>query len=76
MKDILKKTFLLGLGAASLTKNQAEKTIKENKPVMVIEQKPGNAERYDTGQTDASDLLQSWGMVVKKNMANDHILAW
>ena len=29
MKEIIKKTFLRGLGAASLTKNQAEKTIKE-----------------------------------------------
>ena len=29
MKDIIKKTFLLGLGAASITKNQAEKMVKE-----------------------------------------------
>lgn len=29
MKEIIKKTFLLGLGAATLTKNQAEKTVKE-----------------------------------------------
>ncbi len=29
MKEIIKKSFLLGLGAASLTKNQAEKIVKE-----------------------------------------------
>ena len=29
MKDIIKKSFLLGLGAATLTKNQAEKIVKE-----------------------------------------------
>ena len=29
MKDIIKKSFLLGLGAASLTKSQAEKIVKE-----------------------------------------------
>ncbi len=29
MKDIIKKSFLLGLGAASITKNQAEKAVKE-----------------------------------------------
>jgi len=29
MKEIIKKSFLLGLGAATLTKNQAEKIIKE-----------------------------------------------
>jgi len=29
MRDIIKKTFLLGLGAASLTKSQAEKIVNE-----------------------------------------------
>jgi|TARA_B100001964_G_scaffold245555_1_gene333368 polyhydroxyalkanoate synthesis regulator phasin len=29
MKDIIKKSFLLGLGAATLTKNQTEKIVKE-----------------------------------------------
>ena len=28
MKDIIKKSFLLGLGAATLTKKQAEKMVK------------------------------------------------
>lgn len=28
MKEIVKKSFLLGLGAATLTKNQAEKIVK------------------------------------------------
>jgi len=28
MKELIKKSFLLGLGAATLTKNQAEKMIK------------------------------------------------
>ncbi len=29
MRDIIKKSFLLGLGAATLTKDQAEKIVKE-----------------------------------------------
>ena len=29
MKEIIKKSFLLGLGAATLTKNQTEKIVKE-----------------------------------------------
>ena len=29
MKEIIKKSFMLGLGAASLTKNQADKLVKE-----------------------------------------------
>ena len=29
MKEIIKKSFFLGLGAASITKNQAEKIVKD-----------------------------------------------
>ncbi|MDP7322550.1 MAG: polyhydroxyalkanoate synthesis regulator, partial [Candidatus Woesearchaeota archaeon] len=29
MKEIIRKSFLLGLGAATLTKNQAEKIVNE-----------------------------------------------
>jgi len=29
MKEIIRKTFLLGLGAASMTKDQAEKVVKD-----------------------------------------------
>jgi polyhydroxyalkanoate synthesis regulator phasin len=29
MKEVIKKSFLLGLGAATMTKNQAEKMVKD-----------------------------------------------
>ena len=40
MKDIIKKSFLLGLGAATLTKNQAEKIVRglvKNRAITVNE---------------------------------------
>ena len=54
----------------------AEKTIKENRPVIIIEQKPNNATRYGLEQDGASKLLRSWGMSLKDTMCGDHILAW
>jgi len=49
MKDVIKKSFLLGLGAASMTKNQAEKIVKElvkkNRCIISIPNKLRNALR-------------------------------
>ena len=41
MKDIVKKSFLLGLGAATLTKNQAEKIVKELVKKNAVTRKDG-----------------------------------
>lgn len=54
----------------------AEKTIKKNKPVIVIEQKPNNAERYGYNRYDALNLLKSWGMYVVWSKAGDYCLSW
>lgn len=54
----------------------AERTIRDNRPVMVVEQKPGQAERYGRGQLDAVEMLQSWGMRQLKVMGGDHLLVW
>jgi FkbM family methyltransferase len=54
----------------------AERVIRTCKPVMIVEQKPGNAEVQGKGQWDAVNLLKSWGMVEKQVMAGDHIMAW
>lgn len=53
-----------------------EKTIRNYRPVIIVEQKPDNAERYGLGQWDALELLKSWGMVEKKVIGGDHILTW
>jgi FkbM family methyltransferase len=53
-----------------------EHLIKRDRPFIVVEQKPGHAERYGMTQRAAVDLLQSWGMVQKWVKAGDHCLAW
>lgn len=54
----------------------AEMTIKTHRPVMVIEQKPGNAERYGFGQTEAVELALSWGARIKWIKSGDYCLVW
>lgn len=54
----------------------AERVIRSTKPVIIVEQKPDNAEVQGRGQWDAVKLLKDWGMVEKQVMAGDHIMAW
>lgn len=54
----------------------AEKTIFEHRPVMVIEQKPGNAERYGFGQFDAIKQLEIWGARRLWEKAGDFCYGW
>jgi FkbM family methyltransferase len=54
----------------------AEQTIKTFRPVIIVEQKPLNAERFGRNQFDAVRLLRSWGMVEMDKLAEDHILRW
>lgn len=54
----------------------AKETIKRSKPYVLIEQKPGNAEKYGFGQYDALDYLKSLGMVEQWCKAGDHFLSW
>jgi FkbM family methyltransferase len=53
-----------------------EKTILDSNPVVIVEQKPGKAEKFGLKQTEAVDYLLSLGMVLKKEMVGDFILAW
>lgn len=54
-----------------------EKTLKREKPAIIVEQKPnGNAERYGRGQLDAVELLKSWGAVVVHEIGGDFLLVW
>lgn len=54
----------------------AQWTIGAYRPVIIVEQKPGNADRYGRGQWDAVDLLKSWGMDEAKVIGGDHIMVW
>ncbi|MEJ6845090.1 FkbM family methyltransferase [Sinorhizobium fredii] len=54
-----------------------EKTIKREKPAIIVEQKPnGSAERYGRGATDALELLKSWGAEVVWEIGGDFLLVW
>lgn len=55
----------------------AEATIRSEKPVIIIEQKPnGNAERYGRGRFAALDLLKSWGGKVAWEIGGDFLVEW
>ena len=54
----------------------AEDTIKKHRPLLVVEQKPNNAERYGVKQLDAVKLLQSWGMSIAWIKSGDYCLTW
>lgn len=54
-----------------------EKTLKREKPAVIVEQKPnGSAERYGRGTTDAVELLRSWGAEVVWEIGGDFLLVW
>jgi len=54
----------------------AEQSIKRNRPVMVIEQKPGHAKRYGLHDRAAVDLVLSWGAKLAWERSGDYCLTW
>lgn len=54
----------------------AEQTIKRHRPVVLIEQKKDNAERYGKDRYAARDLLRVWGMKELCVMNGDHLMVW
>lgn len=53
-----------------------EKTVRHFRPVVIVEQKPGNAERFGYRQTEAVDLLKSWGARLRFEKGGDYCLSW
>lgn len=54
----------------------AEETLRRCRPVVIVEQKPGHAQRFGFGETAAVDYLQSLGATLKARKAGDFVLAW
>jgi FkbM family methyltransferase len=52
------------------------KLIQAQKPVLVIEQKPGMGQKYGFGERAAVDLVLSWGAKVAWEMGGDFCLTW
>ena len=54
----------------------AEQTLLRHKPVVVVEQKPGRAERFGLGETDALRFLESLGASMRETLSGDYVLSW
>jgi len=54
----------------------AEATLQRCRPVVIVEQKPGRAQRYGLRETQAVDYLQSLGATFRQAIAGDYILSW
>jgi len=51
----------------------AEELLARQKPVVIVEQKPGHAQKFGLGERDAIPYLESLGYVVAREMAGDFI---
>lgn len=54
----------------------AQRIIRRDRPVMVVEQKPNNAERYGRGRLAAVQLLLSWGYEIAWERSGDFCMRW
>ena len=54
----------------------AEETINKWKPCIIVEQKPGNAQKYGLRETQACELLRSWGAKERAAINGDFIFSW
>lgn len=52
-----------------------EKMILRDRPVIIVEQKPGKAVNFGLGETDAVKYLITLGYELKEEIAGDYILA-
>ena len=53
-----------------------EETIRREKPAIIVEQKPGNAEKYGIRQDEACRLLISWGAKQRFESKGDYCFSW
>lgn len=53
-----------------------EETLKQCKPAICVEQKPGRAQKYGLKEKGAVDYLQSLGAVLRKEMSGDFFMSW
>lgn len=53
-----------------------EQTIQRCRPVIIVEQKPGHAQRFGRRPTEAVEILRSWGFVLVREMVGDYIMRY
>lgn len=54
----------------------AEQTIVSNRPVIIVEQKPGKGKKYGYADDAAVKYLQSLGMKIHNVISGDYIMEW
>jgi len=54
----------------------AEQTILRCKPTIIVEQKPGRAQKFGLEQTQAVTYLEGLGMTQHAVMSGDYIMVW
>jgi FkbM family methyltransferase len=53
-----------------------EETLKRCRPCVIVEQKPGRAQKFGLPATGAVDYLQGLGARLRREMSGDFILSW
>lgn len=51
-----------------------EQTVKKYKPIIIVEQKPKKGSNFGLNDTEAVELLLSWGYTMKKAISGDYIM--
>lgn len=54
----------------------ATELIKRDHPTIIVEQKPGRAEKFGLGRTDAVPYLESLGMKLITVTSGDYVMGW
>jgi FkbM family methyltransferase len=53
-----------------------EETLKRCRPCVIVEQKPGRAQKFGLPETGAVAYLQSLGAVLRQEISGDYFLSW
>jgi FkbM family methyltransferase len=54
----------------------AEAILKRCRPAIIVEQKPGRAQKFGLPETGAVDYLESLGAKLRRIMSGDYLLSW
>lgn len=53
-----------------------EETLKRCRPVVIVEQKPGRAQKFGLAETGAVDYLKGLGAKLRREISGDFIVSW
>jgi FkbM family methyltransferase len=54
----------------------AEEMLRRCKPAVIVEQKPGRAQKFGLKETEAVDYLRSLGAHLRTAISGDYVLSW